>query len=101
MLTLDRRRLILGGALGLHLRAAGEFANLARAFHSEVRVYCNGKEASGRSILELILLAAESGTLVEIEASGPDAEAAIDALAELIETGVPDFNDSGGEGVNI
>jgi phosphocarrier protein len=94
MLTLERRRLSLGGDLGLHLRAAGKFVSLARAFQSEVRVFCNGKEASGRSILELIMLAAESGTLVEIEAAGPDAEEAIDALAQLIETGVPDFDAS-------
>jgi phosphocarrier protein len=93
MLTLDRRRLLLGGSLGLHLRAAGKFASLARAFQSDVRVYCNGREASGRSILELVMLAAESGTPMEIEASGPDAEAAIEALAELMESGVPDFDD--------
>jgi phosphocarrier protein HPr len=98
MLTLDRRQMRLGGALGLHLRAAGKFANLARSFQSEVRVYCNGKEASGRSILELIMLAAEEGMPVEIEATGPDAEAALDALAELIETGVPDFDDGAGSG---
>ena len=51
----------------------------------EVRVSCNGRAADGRSILDLMTLAAESGAQLELEAIGPDAEAATAALCSLIE----------------
>lgn len=85
MLTLSRRRLVIGNALGFHLRAAGKFASLAQEFQSDVRVFWNGKEACGKSIIELTMLAAECGTAIDVEASGPDAEEALVSLTELIE----------------
>jgi phosphocarrier protein HPr len=85
MLTLTHRRLVIGNALGFHLRAAGKFASLAQEFQSDVRVFWNGKEACGKSIIELTMLAAEFGTAIDIEANGPDAEQALESLAELVE----------------
>ena len=57
---------------------------LARQFRADVRVACDGREVSGRSILDLTTLAAASGSRLELEADGPDAEAALAALADLI-----------------
>ena len=74
-------------ALGLHLRAAEQFVRIARQFRSEIRVFCGEKQVDGKSILDLATLAAECGTRLRLEASGPDAEAAIDALAVLIDAG--------------
>ena len=70
--------------LGLHARAAARFVETASRFAADVTV-TNGEESvSGKSILGLMMLAAAEGTRLTIDAAGPDAEAVIDALAELI-----------------
>jgi phosphocarrier protein HPr len=70
--------------LGLHARAAARFVETANRFAAEVTV-ANGEESvSGKSILGLMMLAAAEGTTLTLLASGPDAEAAIDALADLV-----------------
>ena len=79
-----RRQVEITNALGLHLRPADKFVRLAHQFQSEIRVYHQGHEINGKSILDLTTLAAECGTLLDLEARGPDAEAAVDALAELV-----------------
>lgn len=71
-------------ALGLHLRAAGRFVRLAQQFRAEVRVSCGDRQVDGKSILDLATLAAECGTRLDIEASGPDAAEALAALAALV-----------------
>ncbi len=78
------RQVEIINALGLHLRPADKFVRLARQFQAEIRVACDGRTASGRSILELATLAAACGSLLELETDGPDAEAALDALTGLI-----------------
>jgi phosphocarrier protein len=79
-----RRRVEIRNALGLHLRPADKFVRLAHQFQSDVRVAFNGQESDGKSILALSTLAAEQGTVLEITANGPDAEAAVAALADLV-----------------
>jgi phosphotransferase system HPr (HPr) family protein len=75
----------LTNALRLHLRAASLFAQLSRQFDADIRVSCNDRQADGWSVLDLMLLAAERGASLELEASGPDAEDAVAALCALIE----------------
>jgi phosphocarrier protein HPr len=70
---------------GLHARAAARFVKTAALFDAEVRVRKNGTEVSGRSIMGLMMLAAAPGTIVELAATGAQAEAAVTALAALIE----------------
>jgi phosphocarrier protein len=70
--------------LGLHMRPADKFVKLALQFQAEIRVIHNGNEFNGKSILDLTSLAAECGTLLDVEAQGEDAEAAIAALTELV-----------------
>jgi phosphocarrier protein len=82
--TPARRQVTLANPLGLHLRAADRFVRLARTFQSDIRVGCRGSQADGKGILDLLLLAAECGAILEIEARGPDAEATVAALAELV-----------------
>jgi phosphotransferase system HPr (HPr) family protein len=79
-----RRQVVIGNALGLHFRPAGLFARLAGRFASEVRVHCDGRSVSGKSILDLATLAAGCGTRLELEARGPDAELALAALSDLV-----------------
>src|SRR5208337_3926163 len=82
---------------GLHLRGSGKFVKLANTFQSDVRVCCKGIRANGRSILSLVCLAAECGTMLALEAQGCDAEDAVVALANLILARPPESEDQGGE----
>lgn len=79
-----RRQVEITNALGLHFRPADKFVQLANRFHSEIRVSAEGRAINGKSILDLVTLAAECGTQLDLEAHGPDAEAAVAALAELV-----------------
>ena len=79
-----RREVEITNEFGLHLGPAAKFVKLASRYRSEIRVRHAGKAINGKSILDLTLLAAESGTRLELEASGPDAEDAVDALARLV-----------------
>jgi len=79
-----RRQVDVNHVLGLHLRVADKFVKLASSFQSEVWVHSKGIMANGRSILSLLSLAAECGTMLALEAQGCDAEDAVAALANLI-----------------
>ncbi len=79
-----RRRVEILNALGVHLRPAEKFVTLANRFESQVRVHLRDREVNGKSILDLATLAADRGTVLEVEAEGPDAEAAVAALAQLV-----------------
>ena len=70
---------------GLHARAAARFVKTTGQFDADVLVRKNGTEVSGRSIMGLMMLAAAPGTAIELVATGPQAEAAVTALAKLIE----------------
>jgi phosphocarrier protein HPr len=83
VLTVTRQVEIVN-ALGFHLRAADKFVRLAQGFKANVTVICGGHRVSGRSILDLATLAAAFGSRLELQANGPDAEAALDALTGLI-----------------
>jgi phosphocarrier protein HPr len=79
-----RRTVSICNERGLHARASAKFVKLAAGFDAEVRVGKDGTMVDARSIMGLMMLAAGIGCEVEIEADGPDAAAAVDALAELV-----------------
>ena len=87
MMALSRRRVRIVNALGFHLRAADQFTRLAQRFRAEIRVSHGNKLVDGKSILDLSTLGAGRDERLEVQASGPDAEAAVEALAGLIEAG--------------
>jgi phosphocarrier protein HPr len=72
---------------GMHLRPADLFARTAMRFQSRVTVSFEGQQVDGRSIVELLMLAARQGSQLSISATGADAEAALAALVELVEHG--------------
>ncbi len=72
---------------GLHARAAARFVKLAERFDASIAVTHNDTTVSGRSIMGLMMLAAGAGSEIELSATGPEAEAALAALAELIQAG--------------
>lgn len=69
---------------GLHARPAAEFVKLANKFASEVWVKKDEIEVSGKSIMGVMMLAAECGSTISIRASGDDSAEALEALADLI-----------------
>jgi phosphocarrier protein HPr len=74
--------------LGLHARPAMQFVDVANQFTSRVTVYKGGEEpgeADGKSVMQMIILAATEGTPLRIEAEGEDAERAVAKLVELVE----------------
>jgi len=78
------RRVTILNKRGLHARAAARFVKLAGQFQAEVMVTKDGTSVSGRSIMGLMMLAASPGTDLLLSAAGPDAEAAITAIAALV-----------------
>jgi phosphocarrier protein len=87
-----RRKVTIRNPQGLHMRPASAFAQLAAKYQSTVTVWKETQGVSGRSLMELLLLAAMPGTELIVEVSGPDAQAAVDALAELLAS--PDVEES-------
>jgi phosphocarrier protein len=82
-----RRTVTICNRRGLHARAAAKFVKLAEQFDAEVTVNKNDASVSGVSIMGLMMLAAAAGSAIEVCAAGPDAEAAVEALAHLVESG--------------
>jgi len=83
------RDTVVSNKLGLHARPAMQFVDLANQFASTVTVKKGGEEpaeADGKSVMQMIILAAVEGTPMRIEAEGEDAEQAADQLAKLFES---------------
>lgn len=81
--------------VGFHLRAAGRIVKLAKTFTSEVTVRFNGRVANAKSIMGLASLAADFGSVVELEIDGSDEAAAAAALVQLIEVDLAEPEDVG------
>ena len=86
-MVVARRRVRIANSLGLHLRAADAFVRLAQTYRAEVWVAREGLRVNGKSILDLISLAAAPGTSLDIEVRGLDAGEAVAALATLVTAG--------------
>jgi phosphocarrier protein HPr len=69
---------------GLHARASAKFVKLASTFDAEVKVSKDGSTVDARSIMGLMMLAAGPGCCIEIEAEGPEASQALEALSGLV-----------------
>ena len=71
---------------GLHARASARFVEVVERFESEVIVEKDGLEASGSSIMGLLMLAASKGTMIKVTSNGKDSEEIISALDNLIKS---------------
>ncbi|HEX2256593.1 MAG TPA: HPr family phosphocarrier protein [Afifellaceae bacterium] len=69
---------------GMHARASARFVKCAEGFDAEIRVSKDGQTVGGTSIMGLMTLAAAPGCTVELEAEGPEAAEALDALCQLV-----------------
>jgi phosphocarrier protein HPr len=69
---------------GLHARPAAEIVKLAAKYRSEITISRDGTEVNGKSIMGVMMLAAECGASIVLRADGEDAQQAVDAIATLI-----------------
>jgi phosphocarrier protein HPr len=69
--------------LGLHARPAAEIVKTAARFKSDITIVRDELEVNGKSIMGVMMLAAEFGSTILLRAEGADADAALDALAAL------------------
>jgi phosphocarrier protein len=80
-----RRSVEIVNERGLHARASAKFVKAASQFDAHVTVSRDGQMVDAQSIMGLMMLGAGPGCCIEIAAEGPQAEAAVEALAQLIE----------------
>jgi len=70
--------------LGIHARPAAEIVKTASRFKSEITILRDDMEVNGKSIMGVMMLAAERGSTIVLRADGDDSDAALDALAALV-----------------
>ncbi|MEF2070365.1 HPr family phosphocarrier protein [Consotaella aegiceratis] len=78
------RTLTIVNKRGLHARASARFVQVAEGFDAELTITRDGVSVGGQSIMGLMMLAASQGTTIDVTACGPEAEAAIEAIAALV-----------------
>lgn len=83
-----RRQVIIIDPLGLHRRPAAKLVVLAKSFRSDIQIIAKGTTADGKSLVDLVALAIECGTTLDIVAHGSDAEAAVATLSKLLVGGL-------------
>lgn len=80
------RELAIINQRGLHARASAKFVKCAEGFDADITVSRDGMAVPATSIMGLMMLGAAMGTSISVVASGPQAEQALDALAQLVES---------------
>ena len=80
---MPERTVRITNKLGLHARPAAEIVKTASRFKSEITIIRDELEVNGKSIMGVMMLAAEFGSTILIRAEGVDADAALEALAAL------------------
>jgi len=80
-------RVSIRNRMGMHARPAAEFVKLAGRYRSEIWVSREGVEVNGKSIMGVLMLAAEQGAELHIRGVGDDATEAVGSLVALIESG--------------
>jgi phosphocarrier protein HPr len=86
MAVVEREAKIVN-TLGIHARPAAEFVKVANRFTCNIQVHKDDVQVNGKSILGVMMLAAERGSTIRIRADGDDAQAAVDALVHLVSEG--------------
>jgi len=78
------RAITILNRLGLHARPAAEFVKVAGKFDCQITLSKDDMEVNGKSIMGVMTLAAECGSVVVVRANGADAEEAVEALAKVL-----------------
>jgi len=85
-----RKKIVIRNKLGLHARPAALFVQLANKFTSHIIVQKDNEKVNGKSIMGILMLGAERGSSIIIEAEGEDAQSAISELERLVSSNEPD-----------
>jgi len=91
------RSVTLVNPQGFHARPAHLFVKLAASFPCQIEIVKGNETINGKSILDLLTLGAGNGTTLTLRASGPDAEASVEALAKLVEGGFGEMSPAEGQ----
>jgi phosphocarrier protein HPr len=86
------RELLIINKRGLHARASAKFVQMVERFEADVWVTRGSETVGGTSIMGLMMLSASPGTTILVSAKGPEAQAALDAIAALV---ADKFNEEG------
>lgn len=78
------RKVFIANPNGLHMRPSAAFVEMAGRFESNITVHHDGRSVNGKSLWDLLLLAAMPGSELTLEVDGPDASEALDALSALL-----------------
>lgn len=81
-----KKKLIVKNKLGLHARPAALFVQIANKFDSDITVAKDDVKINGKSIMGILMLAAEKDSVITINVSGDDAEDAVLALEKIVES---------------
>lgn len=84
---MPEKRVEIVNSMGLHARPASELVRVASSFEAAVTVSKDGLDVNGKSIMGVLMLAAECGSTITIRTDGEDAAEALDALAALVSSG--------------
>jgi phosphocarrier protein HPr len=84
---MQKKELTITNRLGLHARAAAKVVSLCTRYRSRVVLFANGRRADARHFIALLLLSAAMGTRILVEATGPDEQQVVTAVARLISGG--------------
>lgn len=82
------RKITIVNPSGLHLRPAGLLCQTTMKFKSQVMIIAGNKEINAKSVLSVMACGVKYGTEVEVQCTGEDEEAALEAVCRLIETGL-------------
>ncbi len=85
--TVIERKATIVNQDGLHARPAAKIVRLAAGFEADIELSKDGMDVNGKSIMGVMMLAAEHGSFIVIRATGADAEQAVEALVALVESG--------------
>ena len=85
-----KRKFKIQNAQGLHARPASIFVKIANKYEAQVTVKKGSESVNGKSIMGLMTLAANRGSTIEIEASGPDAQKAVEELEQFLSSDIDD-----------
>lgn len=82
-----QRDFTISNKLGLHARPSAQLTQVASRYASEIWIAKGGKRVNAKSIMGVMMLAAGQGSVVTVDAEGADAQAALDAIGALIQSG--------------
>ncbi len=85
------RNFRINNKLGLHARPSAQLTQTASRFSSEIHITRNDRRVNAKSIMGVMMLAAGQGSTVTVDAEGDDAEAALEAIGQLISGGFGEY----------